>query len=109
MRVRIGEGLDLLRLPRSADRGEYDWFDLEQAGTQVGKARCRAEAGQFTIFSIMIYPEFEGRGLARLVIDHFKGEHAVIIADRVRFAARGFWLKLGFRPESLDRYVWLRD
>ena len=108
MSVRLGPDLELIQLPRRPDLGDYDWFDLEQAGTQVGKTRCRIEPGQFTVFSIMVYPEFEGQGLARVVIDHFKGEHALIVADRVRFTARGFWLKVGFRAESIDRYVWHR-
>ncbi len=33
----------------------------------------------------------------------------MIIADRVRFTARTFWLKVGFLPESIDRYVWHRS
>ena len=109
MSVRLGPDLELIRLPRSADLGDYDWFDLEQAGTQVGKARCRIEPGQFTVFSIMIYPEYEGRGHARAVIAHFQREHALIVADRVRFQARAFWVKLGFVAESIDRYVWRRE
>ena len=109
MTVNLGQDLVLIQQPRSADLGDYDWFDIEQAGTQVGKARCRIETNQFTIFSIMIYPEFEGHGYARAVIDHFKREHAVIIADRVRYTARAFWLKVGFVPETIDRYVWQRD
>ena len=109
MTVIIGHGLALIQLPRSAALGEYDWFDVEQAGTQVGKSRCRIESGQFTVFSIMVYPEYEGRGYARAVIDHFKSGHPMIIADRVRFTARSFWLKVGFVPETIDRYVWRRD
>jgi GNAT superfamily N-acetyltransferase len=108
MRVTLGQDLDLIQQPRSADLGDYDWFDIEQSGIQVGKSRCRIEAGQFTVFSIMVYPEFQGLGYARVVIDHFKEQHAVIIADRVRFTARDFWLKVGFLPESMDHYVWRR-
>lgn len=108
MSVNLGPGLELIRQPRSPDLGDYDWFDLEQDGTQVGKARCRVEAGQVTVFSIMVYPEYEGHGFARVVIEHFKREHPLIIADRVRFTARGFWLKVGFLPETIDRYVWRR-
>ena len=104
----IGQGLELIQRPRSVDLGDYDWFDIEQDGTQVGKSRCRIESGQFTVFSIMVYPEFEGHGYARAVIDHFKSGHPMIIADRVRFTARSFWLKVGFVPETIDRYVWRR-
>jgi GNAT superfamily N-acetyltransferase len=108
MRVIIGQDLVLIRQPRSADLGDYDWFDIEQSGTQVGKTRCRIEAGQFTVFSIMVYPEYEGHGYARAVVEHFKREWPLIIADRVRFTARDFWIKMGFVPESIDRYVWRR-
>jgi GNAT superfamily N-acetyltransferase len=104
----IGPDLALIQQPRSPGLGDYDWFDIEQAGTQVGKSRCRVEATQFTVFSIMIYPEFEGQGIARAVIDHLKRNHAFIIADRVRFTARAFWLKVDFQPETIDRYVWRR-
>jgi len=109
MRVLIGPGLELIQQPRSADLGDYDWFDIERDGTQVGKSRCRIEACQFTVFSIMIYPEYEGQGTARAVIDHFKREYPLIIADRVRFTARDFWIKVGFVPETIDRYVWRRE
>jgi GNAT superfamily N-acetyltransferase len=105
----LGQDLALIQHRRSPDLGDYDWFDIEQGGVQVGKSRCRIEPDRFTIFSIMIYPEFEGHGYARAVIDRFKQEHAVIIADRVRFTARAFWLKVGFQPETIDRYAWRRE
>jgi GNAT superfamily N-acetyltransferase len=108
MRVTLAPGLDLIQQPRSAGLGDYDWFDIEQAGIQVGKSRCRIEPGQFTVFSIMIYPEFQGHGHASAVIGHFQRLHGLIIADRVRYTARAFWLKVGFLPESIDRYVWRR-
>lgn len=109
MTTAIDHGLTLTQLPRRADIGEYDWFDIEQAGTQVGKSRCRIEPDRITVFSIMIYPEFEGKGFARAVIDHFKAERNVLIADRVRCTAHDFWIKMGFIPESIDRYTWHRD
>jgi GNAT superfamily N-acetyltransferase len=108
MNVTLGPGLDLIQLPRRPERGDFDWFDLERAGVQVGKARCRIEPGQFTVFSIMVYPEYEGNGYARLVIGHFQRAYPLIIADRVRFHARAFWVKVGFSAETMDRYVWRR-
>jgi GNAT superfamily N-acetyltransferase len=109
MRVSIGRALELTQLPRREEIGAYDWFDIEFSGTQVGKARCRLEADRLTIFSIMIYPEFERRGFARAVIDHFKEESDYIIADRVRCTAREFWLKLGFVAEGKDCFAWRRS
>ena len=106
MSVTIGPQLELIRLPRSPDLGDYDWFDLELGGVQVGKARCRVEPEQFTVFSIMVYPEYQGHGYARLAIGHFQREHTLIVADRVRYDARPFWAKMGFCAESMDHYVW---
>jgi len=56
----------------------------------------------------MVYPEYEGNGYARLVIGHFQRAYPLIIADRVRFHARAFWVKVGFSAETMDRYVWRR-
>jgi GNAT superfamily N-acetyltransferase len=106
MSVALGPGLNLIQQPRSRELGDYDWFDLERDGPQVGKSRCRIEPGRFTVFSIMVYPEYEGNGYARLVIDHFQRHYPVIVADRVRFQARAFWTKVGFSAESIDCYVW---
>lgn len=105
----IGSELELVQLPRRPEIGDYDWFDLEVLGTQVGKARCRIEGQRLTVFSIMVYPEHEKRGYARALIEHFKTEYRVIAADRVRYTARDFWTKMGFAPESEDLYVWIRD
>ena len=104
----IKSDLELIQLPRRPDIGDYDWFDLELSGTQVGKARCRIEGDRLTVFSIMVYPEHEKRGIARALIEFFQAEYSLIVADRVRFTARQFWAKLGFVPESEDHYVWKR-
>jgi ribosomal protein S18 acetylase RimI-like enzyme len=106
MTEHIGQGLDLISLPRRKELGEYDWFDIELNGLQVGKSRCRVDGDSLTVFSIMIYPEYGHRGYARAVIDFFKTRFAVLHADRVRFNAREFWRKLDFTEESEDQYIW---
>jgi len=108
MAMIIGKDLTLTQSPRSAEIGAYDWFDIDFAGTQVGKSRCRIEPDRLTVLSIMIYPEYERKGFATAVVDHFKQERECIVADRVRFTARGFWTKVGFAPESEDKDVWHR-
>lgn len=102
----IGLNLDLIQLPRRIELGNYDWFDIEQNGIQVGKTRCNIKENQFTVFSIMIYPEFQKQGFARTVIDFFKTKHPIIYADRVRFNARDFWTKMKFTEEDTDLFVW---
>jgi GNAT superfamily N-acetyltransferase len=109
MSVTIGPRLELIQLPRRPDLGDYDWFDLESAGVQVGKARCRITPERFTVFSIMVYPEYEGNGYARQVIGHFQREYPLIVADRVRHSARAFWIKVGFTADTIDEYVWRRS
>jgi len=104
----IGAGIELRQLPRQSGLGEYDWFDIEAGGTQVGKSRCRIGAGFFTVFSILIYPEFEHHGYARAVIDNFKSRYPLIYADRVRFTARDFWKKMDFQEEGESLFVWHR-
>jgi hypothetical protein len=47
-------------------------------------------------------------GYARTVIEHFQREYPLIVADRVRYLARSFWIKVGFVAENIDRYVWRR-
>ena len=46
-----------------------------------------------TIYSINIFPEFEGRGYARETIEMFKTTFDTIIADRVRPTAIDFGRK----------------
>jgi GNAT superfamily N-acetyltransferase len=109
MSERIGEGLELIQLPRKSELGEYDWFDIELGGAQVGKSRCRIESNQATVYSIMIYPEYAHKGYARAVIDYFKTRYPLLYADRVRFNARDFWFKMGFLEEAeSDHFVWRR-
>jgi hypothetical protein len=105
----IGPDLTLTQLPRCKELGEYDWFDIEHAGTQVGRSRCRIEPDRLTVFSIMIYPEHEKHGYARTVIEHFKHQYGVIVADRVRYTARDFWAKVGFLPDLDGNYIWHRS
>lgn len=108
MTEHIEHNLELTQQPRREELGSYDWFDIEHDGNQVGKSRCRIESDRFTVFSIMIYPEFEKHGYARSVIDYFKTRYPLIRADRVRFTARDFWTKLGFTDEGGDLFVWRR-
>ncbi len=104
----IGNQLFLIPLPRSPERGDYDWYDIEERGIQVGKLRCRNGPRVCTVFSIGIYPEFQRNGYARAVISYLKTSHAAIVADRVRFTARDFWMRMGFIEEENGDFSWHR-
>jgi len=92
-------------LSQEKQHSEYDWVDIVHDDMHIGKARCKrtlsAETGQatITIYSINIYPEWAGHGYGRQFIEYCKKNYAIIIADRVRFTAMGFWKTLGFRDD----------
>ena len=90
----------------------YDWVDISSGGVRVGKARCRQSAptgtrgSRFTIYSVNIYPEFEGHGYGREFVEYCKAHFETVIADRVRYTAIGFWEILGFRDNQDGNWVW---
>ncbi len=95
-------------LNRKQQHSEYDWMNIEYGNTRVGKIRGQINAKVITIYSINIFPEFEGRGYAKKTIEMFKTTFDAIIADRVRPKAVGFWDKMGFRKIQGDNYVYLK-
>lgn len=83
----------------------YDWMNIDLGSTRVGKVRGFVEGRSLTICSIAIFPEFERHGYARATIAMFKRHFDLIIADRVRFAAIGFWQKMGFSNHGDGNWV----
>ncbi len=83
-------------LPRDAVGSEYDWANINFGGERVGKARCIIAGETLTILSINILDGYKGMGFGKLFVDYAKGHFKIIIADRVRFSAVGFWQKMGF-------------
>ena len=84
----------------------YSWMNFEVGGERVGKARVCVFGDTLVINSLVIYPGFEGRGYGRRVVERFKGSYRVIIADRVRSEACGFWERMGFECDGEGNYVW---
>lgn len=75
---------------------EYRWMNIDRHDVRVGKVRGKVESGVLLIYSITIFPEFEGRKYGKKTIDLFKENFSTIVADRVRPTAVGFWEKMGF-------------
>lgn len=98
--------LTLMVTPRHEPSEHYDWVDIDVSGTRVGKSRCRIVGGTVTVYSIVIYPEFQGRGYGTRAIELLRAGHPTMVADRVRFTARHFWQKMGFveRPDGNWQY-----
>jgi hypothetical protein len=88
--------MDIAFIAKEKQHSEYDWADISDAGERVGKARCRINGLRITIYSINIYPEKAGLGYGKGFVDYCKQHFRVLIADRVRPTAIGFWNKMGF-------------
>ena len=83
-------------LKKKAQHSEYDWADISVGDERVGKARCKIDTSKITICTINIYPEFEGHGYGREFVEYCKSQYKVVVADRVKYTAIGFWEAVGF-------------
>lgn len=87
----------------------YCWVNIELGNQRVGKVRIRKIYSRVIINNINIFPEFQGHGLGKQVVDIFKETAREIIADRVRHTARGFWEHMGFTDTCDGNYRWRRN
>ncbi len=90
------EKLELTITPRSSDDG-FDRIDLDVPSARVGNVRCFFMKEKVIVYSIQVFPEFQGNDYATTTINMLKSRYSIIIADRVRFTAREFWTKMGFK------------
>jgi GNAT superfamily N-acetyltransferase len=90
------DGIQISFIPREQQHSEYDWANIYHNNESVGKARCLIQGDEFTIYSINIYPEYQGHGYGKAFVENAKHIYTKIIADRVRYTAIGFWDTLGF-------------
>ena len=84
----------------------FDWVNIDHGKTRVRKARVSILGRSITIFSINIFPDFERKGYAKKTIEMFKKSFDIIIADRVRHTAIGFWTKMGFIHKGEGTYLY---
>ncbi|NVM22305.1 MAG: GNAT family N-acetyltransferase [Desulfobacterales bacterium] len=87
----------------------YCWVNIELGNQRVGKVRIRKIYSKVVIKNISIFPEFQGRGFGKEVVDLFKEKAREIVADRVRATARGFWERMGFSDTEDGNYTWRSD
>lgn len=83
-------------LSKEQQHSEYDWADISIGDERVGKARCLVNGTTISIYSLNIYPAWEGQGYGREFVDYCKGNFKIVIANRVRYNAIGFWETMGF-------------
>ncbi|WP_342304449.1 GNAT family N-acetyltransferase [Methanolobus sp. ZRKC5] len=97
---------DLLLPMKGSD---YRWLNIDLNDQRVGKARSRVDDDVLTIYSIIIFPEFEGNNYGSKTIEMFKEHFNTIIADRVRPKAVGFWEKMGFSRTGEGSYIFHKN
>ena len=93
---------------------QYDWADISSGSELIGKARCKqnvptgTEKSSIIICSINIYPEWEEHGYGREFVDYCKRHFEIVIADRVRHSAIGFWETMGFLNNKDGNWIYRR-
>jgi ribosomal protein S18 acetylase RimI-like enzyme len=97
--------LELHYLSKKEQHSDYDWININLNGKRVGKIRCIINRKKLTICSINIFPEFERKGYAKKIIDLFKKQYNLIIADKVRHEAIKFWEKMGFTDPGDRNFI----
>lgn len=93
-------------IKKNVQQSDYDWANLSIGDNRVGKARCFIDGNTITIYSIIIFPEFQGNGYGKKFVDYSKQNFKKVIADRVRFNARGFWDKMNFTDMGNEIWVY---
>ncbi len=99
------DSLKIEFIDRKAQVSDYDWANISLGADRVGKARCLIKDNTLIIYSINIYPEFQGRHFGAEFVERAKQRYDILIADRVRFNAIGFWEKMGFVKYDKDNYI----
>ena len=102
-------GLVIAFISREQQKSEYDWANIFFNDSSVGKARCLINGDEFTIFSVNIYPEFQGNGYGKAFVDEAKRKYKKVVADKVRHGAVGFWENAGFvRDNEAANWIYAR-
>ena len=93
-------------IARDEEHSDFDWMNIDRGDIRVGKVRGLIDGRKLIVNSINIFPEFEGYGYAKETIGMFKAAFDIIIADRVRHTAIGFWEKMDFEADNNGNYGW---
>ena len=75
----------------------FDRIDIDLPNVRIGNVRCRFLGDRVIVYSIQVFPEFQRNGYGTETIIMLKNKFKAIVADRVRFTARDFWEKKGFK------------
>ena len=89
---------------------QKEWFEAEIDGMTVARINVLRGEDNIVIKFITVRTEYERTGVARYLVDMLKKWYSTIIAQGVKYNARGFWQKCGFqRIEGTKNYLWTRE
>ena len=84
----------------------YQWVNIDYRNKRVGKARIRKIYSKTIIKTINIFSEFEGIGIAKMLVDYFIDRSRIVVAENVRHTAKTFWEHLDFEDNNDGDYYW---
>ncbi len=93
-------------LSKKQQHSDFDWANINVGKNRVGKARCKIDDNLLIIYSINVFPEYEGNGYGKHFVEEGKKHFDTIVADRVRFSAIGFWEKMGFEKSDDGNWIY---
>lgn len=105
----MSEQVDIEFLSKEFQHSDFDWANINVGNERVGKARCLIDGNTLTIYSINVFPEYEGNGYGRLFCEVAKQRFNTVIADRVRHTAVGFWEKMGFEVYKDGAWIYRKS
>jgi GNAT superfamily N-acetyltransferase len=90
--------------PRTGSE-EFDRIDIDLPSVRIGNVRCQLLDDKVIIYSIQIFPEYQRNGYGRAAVNMLKHRARTLVADRVRFTARTFWEKMGFKSMADGNWI----
>jgi len=83
------------------------WVEARLGGAVVGRAKLGHRDGAVVVKFITTHDEVKYKGVARRIVRHLQEQHPSVIAQGVKYQARGFWGRLGFEPVAMSKdYRW---
>lgn len=104
------KNLSIVFTSREEQGSNYDWAHIYLNTDMIGKCRCTKDDENKTliIHTINIFPDYQRHGFGSEIVNEFKKDYHIIIADRVRYKAKDFWINLGFSDDGTGNYIFRR-
>jgi acetoin utilization deacetylase AcuC-like enzyme len=101
---------DDLRLTfHAAPEEGQEWLEADLDGAVVGRAKIVRTDGTAVVKFITTHSKVERQGVAGRIVRFLQERHPRVVAQGVKFQAKGFWKRLGFaRVDQSKDYVWRR-